>query len=107
MKDAVDSSIVLSSQGNDITHLIEIRNIPLSNQQSTRDGSNIKKLSNPLFVGLGLVGVVQSCFPVRFERQRRTARKNEPRVEVTRQMLCDDQSDATQSAETEVQPSRL
>src|SRR5258708_20184185 len=96
MKDAVDSSIVLSSQGNDITHLIEIRNIPLSNQQSTRDGSNIKKLSNPLFVGLGLVGVVQSCFPVRFERQRRTGHKNEPSVEFTPQILSDAQPYPTQ-----------
>ena len=64
MKDAVDSSIVLSSQSDDITHLIEIRDIPLSNQQSTRNGSNFKQLSNPLFVGIGLVGVVQSGFPV-------------------------------------------
>ena len=63
MKDAVDFSIVLSSLGNDIAHLFEIRDIRLSNQQSTRDGSNLKQLSNPLFVGIRLLGVVQSGLP--------------------------------------------
>ncbi len=69
MKGAVDSSIVLSSESNDITHLAEIRDIPLSDQQSAGDGSNLKQLSKPLFVDIGLVGIVQSSFPARFRWQ--------------------------------------
>ena len=34
MKDAVDPSELLSRQGNDAAHLIEIRNVGLRNQQS-------------------------------------------------------------------------
>ena len=42
MKDAVDFSKVLSRPDDDITHLIEIRDIPLSNKESTRNGPNLK-----------------------------------------------------------------
>ncbi len=41
MKDPIDLSIVLSSQVDDLSHPIKIRDIPLSNQQPGRLAPNL------------------------------------------------------------------
>ena len=105
MKDAVDFSEALFCPRNYAAHLVWIGDIRLRNEQSSRDGSYFKQLSNLLLVGVRLQAVVQGAFPVCFRGQWRAADENEPRVEISREMLGDDQSNRAQSSGDEVDAS--